>query len=115
MAGEIVLIVDKVVVRDDGSVIGAMRATLQTFHLHTEKLEADMLQLLEMWHTDVAALHVAVQGLATQLDQLLVRPPLPTVDPQAVEALAAQIHHEAQRIGTLVPDALPHPQGDPDG
>jgi hypothetical protein len=115
MAGEIVLIVDKVVVRDDGNVIGAMRATLSAFHGYTEKLELDVLQILEMWQADVAALHVAVQGLATQLDQLLVRPPLPTVDPQAVEALAAQIHHEAQRIGTLVPDTFSHLQGDSHG
>jgi hypothetical protein len=104
MPGEIVLLVDKVVVRDDGDVIGQMRADLTTFHGYTENMKTEVSHVLEQWLALMTAFDTAVQGFATHLDALLVRPPLPTVDPQAVEAVADQIRAQTDRIRAMVPD-----------
>jgi len=105
MAGQIVLIVNGVVERDDGDVIKKMRLEMTQFIQHLNRTESHVADIVSAVQADLAGLHGALTMLTDTLDGLLNMTGQVVVDPAKVSALAAQVRENTARIRNLTPPA----------
>lgn len=104
MAAQIILIVDGIVVRDDGDVIRLMMVRIAQSTDHLDRMETQVASRRQVEDTELAALRADLERMKTDLQHMLTVPQRPTVDPAAVTALAEDIRSNTERIRTMVPD-----------
>lgn len=104
MAGEIILIVDKVVIRDDGDVIRRMVVRIAQSTDHLDRMETQVASRRQVEDTELAALRADLESMKQDLNNMLTVSATVAVERAAITALAGDMRDTAQQIRNLTSD-----------
>jgi hypothetical protein len=106
VAAEIILIVDGLVMRDDGDVIRHMVLRITQSSEHLDRFEALVANRRQTEDTEIAALRSDIAAMQTQLQAMLAMEDAAkvVVDRATLAAVTADIQTNTARIRGMVPD-----------
>jgi N-acetylglutamate synthase/N-acetylornithine aminotransferase len=107
VAAQIILIVDGVVMRDDGDVIRHMVVRIQRSADHLDLLATQVASRRFVEDTELAALRTDLASLQAELAAMLRMDGEVVVPSAEVEALMARVEANTVRVSELVPDEPP--------